>query len=72
MDLNTLKVLVAVSLPFILATFWAVLNAAQKDFGSIGQKAAWMLVAAIPFIGFIIYLLFGLRRGKNPDESTPS
>jgi uncharacterized membrane protein YhaH (DUF805 family) len=72
MDLHTLKVIVVLSIPFILATFWAVLNAAQKDFDSFGQKAAWMLVAAIPFVGFIIYLLFGLRRGKGPDRSTPA
>jgi hypothetical protein len=72
MDLHTVKVLVLLSLPFILTTFWAVLNAAQKDFGSLAHKAAWMLVAAIPFIGFIIYLLFGLRRGKRPDRSAPA
>jgi len=66
MDLDTFKVIIYLSVPFILATFWAVLDAARKDFGSLAHKAAWMLVGAVPFFGFIIYLIFGFRRGKNP------
>ena len=66
MDVNTLMVVVCICIPFVLATFWAVLDAAQKEFGSFGHKAAWMLVGAVPFIGFIIYLLFGLKKGKRP------
>ena len=71
MDLHTAQVILAISIPFLLATVWAIVNAAQKDFGSTGAKAAWVLVAGIPFIGVIIYLLFGFRRGKKPaDENT--
>lgn len=69
MDVNTLMVVVCISIPFVLATFWAVLDAAQKEFGSFGHKAAWMLVGAVPFIGFIIYLLFGFKKGKRPDAA---
>jgi hypothetical protein len=66
MDLDTFKVIVYIAVPFVLATVWAVLDAAQKDFGSLAHKAAWMLIGAIPFFGFIIYLIFGFRRGKKP------
>lgn len=69
MDLNTLQVVVCISIPFVLATFWAVLDAAQKDFGSLAHKSAWMLVGAVPFIGFIIYLIFGFKKGKKPSQT---
>jgi len=71
MDLDTFRVIVYLSVPFILATFWAVLDAAQKEFDSFGHKAAWMLVGAIPFFGFILYLIFGFKKGKKqgPPET---
>jgi len=68
MDLHTIKVVLMLTAPFLLGTLWATVNAAQKDFGTMGKKALWMFIAAIPFIGFIIYLIFGMRRGKVPVE----
>ena len=47
-------------------TIWAIVNVAQKDFGTIKKKALWGVIASIPFIGFIIYLIFGFRKGKKP------
>jgi len=44
-----------------------MVNAAQKEFSTVAIKITWILVAGIPFIGFIIYLLFGFRQGKRPD-----
>jgi hypothetical protein len=67
MELKTVFVIAGLTVPFLLLTLWAVVNAAQKDFGTLGKKALWMMVAAIPFIGFIIYLLFGFRKGKKPQ-----
>ncbi len=52
---------------FVLLTFWAIFDAARRDFGAFEKKAAWILVSAIPFIGFIIYMIFGLKRGKKPS-----
>lgn len=66
--MDTFQVIVYISIPFVLATVWAVLDAAQKEFGSFARKAAWMLVGAIPFFGFFIYLIFGFRRGKKPGR----
>jgi len=48
-------------------TIWAIVDAAQKDFGTVGKKAFWWLIASIPFVGFIPYLLFGYRKGKKPN-----
>lgn len=68
MDLLTIKVVLGLSVPFLLATLWAVINAAQKEFGSLREKAIWMMVAAIPFFGFIIYLIFGFRKKNKMGE----
>ena len=68
MDLHTIAVVLGLTAPFLLGTLWATVNAAQKDFGTLGKKALWLFVAAIPFIGFIIYLIFGMRKGKMPAD----
>ena len=52
-------------IPFMLMTVWAVVNVAQKDFGTGGKKALWLVVAAVPFIGFIFYLVFGFKKGTK-------
>ncbi len=68
MDFQTIKVVLGLSIPFLLATLWAVIHASQKEFGSLREKVLWMMVAAIPFIGFVIYLIFGFRKGKKLGE----
>ena len=68
--MNTVTFFVLVGLLFLLLTFWAILDIAQRDFGSFAVKAAWMFTAAmIPFIGCILYLLFGLRMGVKQKET---
>ena len=69
MDFKTATNLVVLSTPFFLLTIWAIVNAAQKDFGSTGKKVQWCLVAAIPYVGFLIYLLFGFRKGRKPNAA---
>ena len=68
MDLQTIAVVLGLTAPFLLGTLWATVNAAQKDFDTLGKKALWLFIAAVPFIGFIIYLIFGMRKGKLPAE----
>ncbi len=55
---------------FFILTILAVFDVARKDFGTFSQKAIWGVVALIPFVGWLIYLLFGFRQGKKPK--TPS
>ncbi len=63
--MKAILVVAGLSVPFILLTAWAVVDAAMKDFGTVGRKAAWVVVASIPFAGCIVYFLFGRRRGKK-------
>jgi hypothetical protein len=64
-DIKAILVFLAVCVPFFIGTIWAVVDVAQKDFGSAGAKAKWWVIASIPFAGFIVYLLIGFRRGKK-------
>ena len=67
MDLTTFGVVLLVTVPFFFLTVWAIVDCLQKDFGSIGRKAVWGIVAAIPFVGAPVYFLFGFRKGKKMD-----
>ena len=65
MDLKKIAIFVGLCVPFFLGTIWAVVDVAQKDFGTMGKKAMWWIIASVPFIGFIIYLIFGFRKGDK-------
>ncbi len=69
MDPKTILVLIILAIPFVLLSFWAITNASQKEFGTLGKKTLWILVAAIPFIGFIIYFIFGFRKGRKQGST---
>ena len=43
----------------------AVIDIAYKDFGGIEKKALWGFVAMVPFLGPLVYFLFGYRKGRR-------
>ncbi|MFP4445489.1 MAG: PLD nuclease N-terminal domain-containing protein [Desulfosudaceae bacterium] len=57
-------IVIAVGLICYTLTCWALIDVAQRRFSSIVEKAIWAGVAFFPFIGWLIYLLFGRRRGS--------
>jgi len=67
MGIKTIVIFVGLCVPFFLGTIWAVVDVAQKDFGTMGKKALWWIIASVPFIGFIIYLIVGFRKGNKTD-----
>lgn len=46
-------------------TMLALVDSMRKDFGSGKAKFIWHIIALIPFIGWIIYFVFGARKGKR-------
>jgi len=64
-DITTAIVFVTVCMPFLAVTLWAIVDASGREFATFKQKVVWMLVASVPFIGFVIYLIFGRWRGKR-------
>ena len=69
MEIKTIAIFVGLCVPFFLGTIWAVVDVAQKDFGTMGKKALWWIIASVPFIGFIIYLIVGFRKGNKTGLS---
>lgn len=72
--IHTIMVWSGIGLFFFVLTTLAVTDVLRKQFGSTRIKAFWGLVAILPFIGWLIYLVFGFRNGRLPamDDQTRS
>jgi uncharacterized membrane protein YhaH (DUF805 family) len=66
LDTATVIFWIKISVVFYLLTILAVVDIVRKDFGTIGKKALWGIIALIPFVGWLIYLIFGFRKSKKP------
>ncbi len=66
--METVIVWIKIGFVFLLLTLLAIIDVTRKDFGTIQKKAIWGLVAVVPFIGWLIYLVFGFRKGKKPGR----
>jgi uncharacterized membrane protein YhaH (DUF805 family) len=69
LDTATLFFWIKVSFLFYVLTVIAIIDIARKDFGTIGKKAFWGCIALIPFVGWLLYVLFGFRKGKKQDDA---
>ena len=69
--MDIFHIIVAVGAGFYIFTCLAFIDIARKDFGSLGMKALWGFIAFIPFIGVVIYIIFGYRKGKVIRLETP-
>ena len=66
--MRTILIIIGIFIAFILMTALAVVDAALKDFGTVGKKALWIIIASVPFIGFLIYFFFGSRMGRKLER----
>jgi bacteriorhodopsin len=57
--------IILTGLCFFLLTCVVLIDIARKDFGGIQKKALWGFTAMVPFIGPIVYLTMGYRKGKR-------
>ena len=64
MDQTTIYILIVFSIFFGL-TMLALIDIILKDFGSSKAKIIWHIIAIIPLIGWLIYLIFGFKKGKK-------
>ena len=71
--MSTGMIIVLTGVAFFLLTCVALLDIARKDFGGIQFKALWaFVVALVPFVGVVVYFLFGFRKGKRATAGTPA
>ena len=64
MDQTILYILLISAISFGL-TMLALIDIILKDFGSIKVKIIWHFVAIIPILGWLIYLIFGFKKGQR-------
>ncbi|MCD4675323.1 MAG: PLDc N-terminal domain-containing protein [Desulfobacula sp.] len=64
MDQTILYILLAFAISFGL-TMLALIDIILKDFGSTKIKIIWHFVAIIPILGWLIYLIFGFKKGQR-------
>jgi len=65
--LSVTSFFIGIGVLFFLLTCGAIIDIARKDFGGIEKKALWGFITLIPFIGPVVYLAFGFRKGKKPE-----
>ena len=58
-------VIIGVGTFFLFLTWWAFIDLAYKDFGSLEKKALWAFIVFIPFIGCMVYLCIGRKTGQK-------
>lgn len=63
--MSTAEWIVLTAVLFYLLTCWSIFDIARKNFGGIEKKAAWAFVALVPFLGPLVYIGFGRRRGQK-------
>ncbi len=68
MTSSTLGTWIAIGFIFFALTILAFMDVARKNFGSTGKKALWGIIALLPFVGWLIYFLLGMRRGVAPPK----
>ena len=64
MDQSILYILLIFAISFGL-TMLALIDIILKDFGSTKTKIIWHFIAIIPILGWLIYLIFGYRKGQK-------
>ena len=64
MDQTVLYVLLIFAASFFL-TMLALRDIILKDFGSTRAKLIWHFIAIVPLIGWLVYLLFGFKKGRR-------
>ena len=66
------ETIILIGILFFLVTCWALIDIARKDFGGIEKKALWGFITLIPFLGPIIYVAVGYRKGIKPSTQSGS
>ena len=64
MDQIILYILMITAISFGL-TMLALIDIILKDFGSVKAKVIWHFVAIVPIIGWLIYFVFGFKKGQR-------
>lgn len=68
--MNTTFVILSLAIVFVLLTFVSILDAARREFAEPYMKALWILISAVPVIGFLFWFSIG-RKKSLPSSGRP-
>jgi heme/copper-type cytochrome/quinol oxidase subunit 4 len=68
MDKTIIYILIVFAISFGL-TMLALIDIILKDFGSTKAKIIWHFIAIIPILGWLVYFIFGFRKGTKKKFS---
>jgi hypothetical protein len=68
MDRIIVYILLVLGISLVL-TMLALVDIIHKDFSSTRAKLVWHFIALIPLAGWLIYLIFGYRKGTKKNVS---
>lgn len=68
MDINTILVWAFLGIFFLIMTNFAFAHCIKREFETRGQKILWCIISLIPFLGFILYFIFGAKKGVIKEE----
>ena len=64
MDQLVIYILLVFAASFLL-TMMALRDIILKDFGSTRAKFIWHFNAIVPLVGWLVYLVFGYKKGRR-------
>ncbi len=64
MDQLVIYILLVFAASFLL-TMMALRDIILKDFGSTRAKFIWHFIAVVPLVGWLVYLVFGYKKGRR-------
>ncbi len=62
-------IIILLGILFYIISCLALLDIARKKSGKLYEKAIWGFIILIPFIGCIIYFIFGYNRNRKPSAN---
>jgi len=66
---STIGTWIVIGFVFFALTMLAFMDVAKKNFGTTGKKALWAVITLIPFVGWFIYLVLGMRKGTVSKDA---
>ncbi len=62
---QTSLIIIAAGVILWILTSLSLVDILLKDFGSLKNKVIWFIIAFIPVFGWLIYLIFGFKKGTR-------
>lgn len=67
--MNTTLIILGAAVVCVLLTFVAIIDAARREFPEIYLRTLWILISAVPVLGFVLWFALGRKKSLPPGEA---